>query len=112
MDHIAKSDFPSFFSKPSRPLHARVSGHLLDGCTSCLEMAKQALWERKVARPLAATSRALAAVLEEAALLKEERARAVARWARLAALEKKQRLEAVRTRRGREKLWPRGLCLG
>jgi hypothetical protein len=100
MEHIARNDFLAFFNKPERALHARVAGHLLYGCLVCLTNAKQVLMDSgaSCAPP---TSRDLAMViLEHAALLKEERARAAARWARVANLEEKQRLDAVKNRRG------------
>jgi len=98
--HIERSDFLKFFTKPDRNLHATIARHLLDGCLSCLAMARQVLWDDlHVSAP--SSHRDLAAVLlDQAAVLKDEHRRAAARWARVADLGEKQRLEALKNVRG------------
>jgi len=100
MEHIERSDFLAFFAKPSRPLHARVAGHLLDGCPACLVKARQVLLDGGEPCPPPSSRELAMIVLDQAALLKEERTRAAARWARIADLEEKERLAAVKDRRG------------
>ncbi|HBL29012.1 MAG TPA: hypothetical protein DD490_19430 [Acidobacteria bacterium] len=100
MEHIERDDFVTFFTQLNRTLHARVASHLLGGCSDCLALARQVLLDRGV--PCSPpSSRDLAMVLlDQAALLKEDRSRAAARWARLAVLGEKERLAAVQVRRG------------
>ncbi|HBL30760.1 MAG TPA: hypothetical protein DD490_28325 [Acidobacteria bacterium] len=100
MEHIATTDFLAFFSWPQRTLHARIAGHLLGGCSACLAEARQVLLDQGVPLPPPST-RDLSLILhDQAGLLQEERAKAAARWARIAELDEKKRLASVEKRRG------------
>lgn len=94
--HIARGDFIVFFTKPSRTVHARVVGHLLDGCSVCLEESRKVL----TSLGFDLSNADMVGVLAKAALLRDEQEKAAVSWARLAGIDAKQRLGAIRTRRG------------
>ena|SRR6185436_6361135 len=99
MEHIARSDLLAFFTMPSRALHARVAGHLLEGCSACLTDAQQVHFIGD--GPCQADLSDI--ILVEAALLKDERQKAPVSWARIADMDEKRRFKAIQTRRGLRK---------
>lgn len=98
MEHITESELIEFLTKASRPVHARVSSHLLEGCADCLALVKHMLLAKEGA--LSSARDLVVILIENSALLRDERVRAAARWARIADLEEQQRFDAIGERRG------------
>src|SRR6185295_15128207 len=71
--------------------------HLLDGCGDCQGRAKRVL-ELTGGYQVGPPSQALTVFLRESALLKDERGKAVANWARLAILDEKERIRVMKAR--------------
>jgi hypothetical protein len=102
MEHVAMSELLAYFTKADRLLHAKVTGHLLEGCSACFAEAKHVL--ATLSAPFEAENvRDLSTILSEAALLKDELSKAAVSWAGIAEMDELRRFSAISTRRGLKK---------